>query len=104
MVNPTFLGGAGHLGTAPRRLVGAMLSCPRCRLLIRVRVASVAPERCPRCLARNRVVVTLELQTPADSASPVQPAVAGTPPLRARSLVGNAKPSSSPILPPPLDV
>jgi hypothetical protein len=72
MANPS-LGNADRLGAVRPRFVGAMLSCPRCRLLIRVRVASLSPERCPRCLARHRVVVALELQTPLESGPPVQP-------------------------------
>jgi len=36
-------------------------NCPRCHLSIRVRALSVAPERCPRCLARRREAVDMFL-------------------------------------------
>lgn len=35
------------------------LHCPRCRLSIRCRAASLAIEHCPRCLARARLTVPL---------------------------------------------
>jgi len=71
MAANTSLGNADLPGAAPLRFVGAMLRCPRCRLLIRARVAALAPERCPRCLARQHVVVALELQTPGEAPPPV---------------------------------
>jgi hypothetical protein len=36
-------------------------NCPSCRLSIRVRALSYAPEHCPRCLARRREAVELFL-------------------------------------------
>jgi hypothetical protein len=35
------------------------LNCPRCGLSIRVRATWLAPEHCPRCLARARIAVRL---------------------------------------------
>lgn len=36
------------------------LKCPRCGLVIGIRFPALAPERCPRCLVRQRVAVKLE--------------------------------------------
>ncbi len=37
------------------------LSCPRCGLAVRVRAPYLTMEHCPRCLARHRRVIDLEV-------------------------------------------
>lgn len=50
----------------------AAVRCPACALTLWPRVASLAPEHCPRCLARRRVPVALE---PLPAAPAIRPAV-----------------------------
>jgi hypothetical protein len=40
---------------------GPAVRCPRCKLLIAPRVPTLSPRHCPRCLARGRIAVELEI-------------------------------------------
>lgn len=48
--------------TGPRfqRSERLALSCPSCKLVIYPRTPTLAPQHCPRCLARRHVGVTLQ--------------------------------------------
>jgi hypothetical protein len=43
------------------RCRGPAVRCPRCKLVVASRMPTLAPRHCPRCLARSRIPVELEM-------------------------------------------
>jgi hypothetical protein len=67
------VGGQSQRAELMTKCRGPAVRCPRCKLLIAPRMPTLSPRHCPRCLARRRIVVELELlpsQCPAQSAAP----------------------------------
>jgi hypothetical protein len=54
-------GGQSERGALTTKWGGPAMRCPRCKLLIAPRMPTLSPRHCPRCLARRRVLVELEM-------------------------------------------